>query len=70
MKVTFFKGLWAYQHIKRILDLDEPFLNNSKFVIFLLNNFGLFLNLDIFPPLSATPHPPGGIQNPHKDPLV
>ena len=47
--------------------LNEPFLNKSRFWNFLLNNFSSFLNLSLFPVLSGTPHPPGGIQNPPKD---
>ena len=43
------------------------FWTNQNFDIFLLNNFSCFLNLNLFPVLSSTPHPPGGIQNSPKD---
>ena len=52
---------------KVFLNLHEAFLNNDYFSIFLLNNFHLFLNLSLFPVLSGTPQPPGGIQNPPRD---
>ena len=49
---------------------NEGYLNNYVFSIFLFNKSSALLNLDQFPPLSAAPHPPGGIQNGPKRPLI
>ena len=62
--------MWVYPQ-KIFLSIHEGILNNALLKLFLLNNFSLFLNLNLFPPLSATPHPlPGVNPYPHKDPLA
>ena len=61
--------IWVQTPPKRSLNLNEGFLKNGTFSIFLCNKINFNPILALFPPLSAAPHSPRGIQNTPKNVL-
>ena len=60
---------WVQTPSKKFSNLHEGFLKNGTFSILLCNKIIFDPNLALFPPLSAAPHSPRGIQNTPKNVL-